>query len=366
MGSKKPAVFATRSRESFPTPLLDKLEEQCEVSYWKEDAPVTREALMQGVKGKETLLCLLTDKVDRAVIEEADKLKVVATMSVGYDHLDLDALKERNIKIGYTPGALTAATADMTVTLLLATSRRLLEGNAALKAGKWAAWSPLWMCGPEMSGSTVGVVGLGQIGRAVMQRLKPFGVGRFVYSGRTKKEESWEEGADFLPFEQLLKVSDFVIVTCAFSPELHHLFNSKAFEQMKRSSILINTSRGGIINQDDLVSALNERKIFAAGLDVMTPEPLPTDHPLAQLDNCVLAPHLGSATLQTRGKMMVMTVDNILSGQHIILKLINDHEENDVERNGNGNHKKRIEDYNQDGRRKIAEIPANLFVEYYI
>jgi len=170
------------------------------------------------------------------------------------------------------------------------------------------------MCGPEMSGSTVGIVGLGQIGRAVMQRLKPFGVGRFVYSGRTKKDQSWEDGAEFLPFEQLLKVSDFVLVTCAFSPELHHLFNTNTFDMMKTSSILINTSRGGIINQDDLVTALKEGKIFAAGLDVMTPEPLPTDHPLTQLNNCVLAPHLGSATLQTRGKMMTMTVDNILSG----------------------------------------------------
>jgi len=310
----KPTVYVTRSREAFPRPMLDKLEEQCDVSYWKEDAPVTTEALVEGVKGKDALLCLLTDKVDKAVIEEGDKLKVVATMSVGYDHLDLAALKERNIKVGYTPGVLTAATADMTVTLLLATARKLLEGNAALKAGQWSAWSPLWMCGPEMSGSTVGIVGLGQIGRAVMQRLKPFGVGRFVYSGRTKKDQSWEDGAEFLPFEQLLKVSDFVLVTCAFSPELHHLFNTKTFDMMKTSSILINTSRGGIINQDDLVTALKEGKIFAAGLDVMTPEPLPTDHPLTQLGNCVLAPHLGSATLQTRGKMMTMTVDNILSG----------------------------------------------------
>jgi len=312
--SVKPAVFVTRSRDAFPAPMLDKLEGECEVSYAVDDTPISREALLHGVQGVEGLLCLLTDKVDKEVIDAADKLKVLATMSVGHDHLDLALLKERGVKVGYTPGVLTAATADMTVSLLLATSRRILEGNAALKAGKWSAWSPLWMCGPELAGSTVGIVGLGQIGRAVMLRLQPFGVSRFLYSGRGRKEEEWEAGATFVPFQQLLKESDFVVVTCSYSPEQLHMFDKAAFDMMKETSVLINTSRGGIINQDDLVTALREGSIFAAGLDVMTPEPLPTDHPLAALDNCVLAPHLGSATLQTRARMMAMTVDNLLAG----------------------------------------------------
>lgn len=312
----KPAVLATRSRETFPPTVLNELESSCSVTYWKTNTPIPHQDLLKMIKGKDALLCLLTDQVNEEVLQESDKLKVVATMSVGYDHLDLEALKERNIKVGYTPGVLTDATADLTVAVLLATSRRLLEGNMALKSGNWSTWSPQWMCGPQLSGSTVGIVGLGQIGRSVMLRLKPFGVNRFVYCGRSKKDDGWEEGAEFLTFDELLQSSDFVIITCSYAPDLHHMFNSRAFGLMKESSVLVNTSRGGVINQDDLVEALTNHKIFGAGLDVMTPEPLPTDHPLIKLNNCVLVPHLGSATIQTREKMLKITVENILAGLH--------------------------------------------------
>jgi len=312
--STQPQVFVTRCRTSFPLPMLEKLEAVCKVSYWSADTPIPRQYLMEQIQGKDALFCLLTDRLDEEVLQQADKLKVVATMSVGFDHLHMKTLKERNIKVGYTPGVLTDATADLTVSLLLATSRRLLEGNSAVLEGSWPAWSPLWMCGPGLAGSTVGIVGLGTIGSAVMRRLKPFGVNRFVYSGRTKKDSAWEDGAEFLPFEELLQVSDFVIVTCAYSPELCNMFDSRAFGLMKKTSVLINTSRGGVINQDHLVEALTNGQIFAAGLDVMTPEPLPIDHPLTKLNNCVLIPHLGSATIQTRHKMMEMTVENLLAG----------------------------------------------------
>lgn len=310
----KPKVFVTRSRDSFPDPMLDQLEAACSVSYFSKDSPIPKQELVQDIKDKDALLCLLTDRVDKEVLQEANALKVVATMSVGYDHLDIEALKERDVKVGYTPGVLTDATADLTVSLLLTTSRRLIEGNAALKAGDWSAWSPLWMCGPQLFESTVGIVGLGEIGRSVMKRLKPFGVKRFVYCGRTKKDESYEDGAEFVTFDELLQDSDFVVITCSYTPDLLHKFDRRAFNLMKKGSVLINTSRGGIINQDDLVVALTNGDIFAAGLDVMTPEPLPTDHPLTKLDNCVLVPHLGSATIQTRGKMMQMTVENLLAG----------------------------------------------------
>jgi len=312
--STQPQVFVTRSRTSFPAPMLEKLEAGCSVSYWKEDKPIPRQELILHIQGKDALLCLLTDKLDEEVLHHADKLQVVATMSVGFDHLDLKKLKERHIKVGYTPGVLTDATADLTVSLLLATSRRLLEGNCAVLEGSWPAWSPLWMCGPALSSSTVGIVGLGTIGSAVMRRLKPFGVSRFVYSGRTRKDSAREDGAEFVPFEELLQVCDFVIVTCSYSPELANMFDSRAFSLMKKTSVLINTSRGGVINQEDLVEALTNGKIFAAGLDVMTPEPLPTNHPLTKLSNCLLIPHLGSATIQTRHKMMEMTVENLLAG----------------------------------------------------
>jgi len=314
--SEKPSLYVTRSRESFPPEQMNRLEEIFDVSFWKDNSPIPKKDLKKNLVNKEALYCLLTDKVDSEVLpsEDESKLKVVATMSVGHDHLDIPELKKRNIRIGYTPRVLTDATADLTVSLLLATSRRLLEGNKSLKNGDWPAWSPFWMCGPELKGSTVGIVGLGCIGQAVLQRLKPFGVKKFLYCGRNKKDDNLEDGAVFVPFEELLKDSDFVIVTCSYSEDMKHMFNKQCFQAMKKSSILINTSRGGIIDQDALFDALLEGDIAAAGLDVMTPEPLPVEHRLTRLDNCVLIPHLGSATLQTRTKMVEMTVENIILG----------------------------------------------------
>jgi len=314
MSQSKPKVYTTRSRDSFPSSVMSVLESSCEVSYWVDNSVIPKKDLISNIKDKDALFCLLTDKVDKEILDSADNLKVVSTMSVGFDHLDLEALAAKGVKVGYTPGVLTASTADLTVSLLLATSRRLIEGSTALKCGTWSSWSPLWLCGPELSGSTVGIVGLGQIGQAVMTRLKNFGVAKFVYCGRTKKDADYEDGAQFVTFEELLTVSDFVLVTCSYSPDMQHKFDKKAFSKMKQTSILINTSRGGIINQDDLVEALKNKDIFAAGLDVMTPEPLPISHPLIALDNCVLIPHLGSATIQTRTIMSKMTVDNILAG----------------------------------------------------
>lgn len=305
------SIFVTRMREEIPDNATKMMESKYKVTYWTEPGPITRAGLLEGVVGVDALYCILTDKIDKDVLDRADNLKVISTMSVGLDHLDLETIKAKNIRVGYNPDVLTDAVADLTVGLLLATSRRLLEGNSALKSGDWGAWHPLWLCGPQLKGSTVGIVGLGRIGRAVVKRLKPFGVKEFLYSGRTKKEESDEEGAVFSTFENLLKESDFVILTLAYTPESKDLFDEKAFKLMKKSSILINPSRGAVINQDHLVTALKDGSIFGAGLDVMTPEPLPIDHPLTSLPNCTLVPHLGSATIETRALMGVMTVENI-------------------------------------------------------
>jgi len=307
-------ILVTRSRQAFPTEAMNLLEQSCQVTYHTEDKPIPKEDLLAGIKDKDGLLCLLTDKIDSQVLDAAgSSLKVVGTMSVGTDHLDIKEMKSRNIRIGYTPDVLTAATADLAVALLLATSRRLLEGNKALKTGGWSSWDPLWLCGPGLSGSTVGIVGLGRIGEAIMCRLKPFGVSQFVYSGRSKKPDHVENGAKFVTFDQLIETADFVMVSTAFTEQMRGLFNKEVFDRMKSSAVLINISRGGIINQEALYDALKTKQIFAAGLDVMEPEPLPTDHPLTKLDNCVLIPHLGSAELQTRGLMANMTVNNILN-----------------------------------------------------
>lgn len=263
----------------------------------------------------DAIFCLLTDKIDREVLDRARKLKILSTMSVGYDHLSLDELKKRNIKVGYTPNILTDATAELTVALLLATSRRLLEANEQARTGGWSSWSPFWMCGPGLSGSTVGIVGFGRIGQEVAKRLKPFNVKRILYQNRSVKiKEAGEIGAEKVDFHQLLEQSDFVIVTVSLTADTANLFNEAAFKKMKSTAVFINTSRGGVVDQEALIEALRNKTIWAAGLDVMIPEPLPTDNPLFKLKNCVILPHIGSASLDTRNNMAMLAAKNIIAG----------------------------------------------------
>lgn len=275
------------------------------------DGPIPRADLITNLSDKHGLFCMLTDKIDKEVLQNAPKLKVIATMSVGYDHLALDEIRKRNIKIGYTPDILTDATAELTVGLLLATSRRLLEASYEAKNGGWKAWSPFWMCGPSLSGSTVGIVGFGRIGQEVGKRLMPFHVKRFIYYGRNEKTN--EIGAKLVTFDELLRESDFVIVTCALTPETKEIFNKTAFEKMKSSAVFVNTSRGTVVDQNALIEALQSKKILAAGLDVTTPEPLPVDSELFNLKNCVVLPHIGSAAIETRKQMAILTAKNIVS-----------------------------------------------------
>lgn len=269
---------------------------------------------------------MLTDKIDNEILNKAPNLKVIATMSVGYDHLEVEEIKKRGIKIGYTPNVLTDATAELTVALLLATSRRLLEASNEARNGGWQAWSPFWMCGPGLSGSVVGIVGFGRIGQEVAKRLKPFNVKKIIYYNRSERaEEAKQIGASRVAFDDLLKESDFVIVTCSLTPDTKNLFNEDTFNKMKRRAVFINTSRGAIVDQDALVRALQNQTIWAAGLDVMTPEPLPLDSPLFKLSNCVILPHIGSAAIETRNYMAVLTAENIiaaLKGQKLPAELI--------------------------------------------
>lgn len=234
-------------------------------------------------------------------------------MSVGYDHLDLNEIKKRQIRVGYTPDILTDATAELTVALLLATSRRLLEANSEARTGGWQAWAPFWMCGPGLGNSTVGIVGFGRIGQEVAKRLKPFNVKEIIYFNRSIRKEAEEIGARKVDLDELLTSSDFVIACCALTPETKELFNDQAFKAMKKTAVFVNTSRGAVVDQDALVRALTNGEIWGAGLDVMTPEPLPLDHPLLKLKNCVILPHIGSACIETRKLMAVLTANNILA-----------------------------------------------------
>ncbi|KAM8733300.1 glyoxylate reductase/hydroxypyruvate reductase [Acanthopagrus schlegelii] len=287
----------------------------CEVSLWDSDEPVPREELLKGVQGAHGLLCLLSDKIDAEVLDAAGpNLKVISTLSVGFDHMALDEIKKRGIRVGYTPDVLTDATAELTVALLLATARRLPEGVEEVKNGGWSSWKPLWLCGYGLSGSTVGVIGLGRIGMAIAQRLKPFGVKKLLYSGRTAKAHAAEVNGEFVPLDTLVSESDFIVVSCSLTPETQGLCDKAFFSKMKKTAVFVNSSRGAVVNQEDLYEALTTGQIAAAGLDVTTPEPLPTNHPLLTLKNCVVLPHIGSATYSTRGIMAALSARNLLGG----------------------------------------------------
>ncbi|KAG8454965.1 hypothetical protein GDO86_001255 [Hymenochirus boettgeri] len=259
----------------------------CNFQQWDSDEPIPRTQLLKDISGAHGLLCLLSDKIDKEVLDTAGpNLKIISTLSVGFDHLALDEIKKRGIRVGYTPDVLTDATAELTVALLLTTCRRLPEAIEEVKNGGWKTWAPMWMCGYGLSGSTVGVIGLGRIGMAIARRLKPFGVKKFLYTGHQPKPENAELNAEFVSCEKLAEESDFVIVSCSLTPETEGLCNKDFFQKMKKTSIFINTSRGSVVNQEDLYQALASGQIASAGLDVTTPEPLPTDHPLLTLKNC--------------------------------------------------------------------------------
>ncbi|XP_006630094.2 glyoxylate reductase/hydroxypyruvate reductase-like [Lepisosteus oculatus] len=287
----------------------------CHVQLWDSDEPVPQAELLKGVSGARGLLCLLSDNIDQEVLDAAGPdLKVISTLSVGFDHLAIEDIRNRGIRVGYTPDVLTDATAELTVALLLATARRIPEAVAEVKNGGWSTWKPLWMCGYGLSGSTVGVIGLGRIGLAIAKRLKPFGVKRLLYWGRTPKPEASEVEGEFVPLDALLGESDFVVVSCALTPETQQLCSKDFFGKMKKTAVFVNSSRGAVVNQEDLYEALSSGQIAAAGLDVTTPEPLPPDHPLLKLKNCVILPHIGSATYSTRGIMSVLAANNLLAG----------------------------------------------------
>ncbi|MCX7852301.1 MAG: D-glycerate dehydrogenase [Caldilineales bacterium] len=307
-----PRVFVTRR---LPEPAMSRLyEAPLVLDLWPEAEPPPYDNLRRRVAGCQGLLCLLTDRIDEGVLDAAGPaLRVVSQMAVGVDNIDLAACTRRGIPVGHTPGVLTEATADLAVALMLATARRLVEAANDVKAGRWRTWDPMGWVGPDLHGSTVGIVGLGRIGAAVARRLRGFAV-RLLYHNPRPSPFADEVGATWVPWETLLAASDFLTLHCPYSPATHHLINAAALAQMKPTAILINTARGGVVDQEALLQALRAGQIAAAGLDVTTPEPLPPDHPLLSLPNVVVLPHIGSASLSARRRMAEMAVDNLLAG----------------------------------------------------
>jgi len=283
---------------------------------WEGELPPPKEVLLREVAGCDGLLCLLTDPIDKEVIDAGKRLRVISQYAVGVDNIDLEAATARGIPVGHTPGVLTEATADLTFALLLAAARRIPEGVEHVRQGRWRTWEPMVLLGREVWGKTIGIVGLGRIGTAVARRARGFAM-RVLYHSRSRKPDLEAElGVEYTPLEDLLAQADFVSLHCPLTPETHHLIDEAALRRMKPTAILINAARGPVVDTDALLRALREGWIEAAALDVTDPEPLPADHPLLDLPNCIVVPHLGSATVAARERMAVMATENLLAGLH--------------------------------------------------
>lgn len=307
----QPKVFITRR---IPTN-LDQLQQIATVEVWAERQPPPYDVLLEKVKTIDGLICLLTDQIDRQLIEAATGLKVISQMAVGYDNIDIPAATARRILVGHTPGVLTNATADFAWALLMAAARRVVEADRFTRVGEWRTWEPDLLLGPNVTGATLGIVGFGRIGQAMARRAKGFEM-RILYASRHQCDAQLERslGVEFVEFDRLLQESDFVTVHTPLSDDTYHLFSDREFKLMKPSAILINTARGGIVDSDALYRAMSSGQIAAAALDVTEPEPIPMDSPLLTLNNLIIAPHIGSASRQTREKMATMTMENLMAG----------------------------------------------------
>lgn len=307
----KPKVLITRR---VPQAGIDRVAEVCDIELWDSDLPIPREVLLQKVADKDGLYCLLTERINDELLDAAPHLKVVSQMAVGFDNIDVPACTSRGIPVGNTPGVLTETTADFTWALLMSAARRIVEGVEYVRAGKWVTWGPLLLLGPDLYGATIGIVGMGRIGQAVARRAMGFGM-RILYHDAFEIPGVAEEfGATRVDMDTLLAESDFVTLHVNLTPETHHMINAAALRAMKPTAILVNAARGPVVDHDALVEALRTGEIAYAALDVTEPEPLPADHPLVHMPNCIVVPHIASASIATRTKMALMAAENLIAG----------------------------------------------------
>ncbi len=311
--TERPRVFVART---IPDAGLGLIHAAAETEVWPGELPPPREVLLERVRGLDGLLALLTDRVDDELLDAAGpQLKVVSNFAVGYDNIDVAACARRGVAVGNTPGVLTETTADLAFALLMAVARRVGEALDYVRDDRWQTWGPLLLMGKDIHGATLGLVGFGRIGREMARRATGFGM-RTLYFSRTRADEATERelGATYAPFDQLLADSDFVSVHTALNDETHHLIDAGAMARMKPGAILVNTSRGPVVDQAALVDALRSGHLFGAGLDVTDPEPLRADHPLVALPNCLIVPHIASASERTRDRMAEKAARNLVAG----------------------------------------------------
>jgi glyoxylate reductase len=308
----RPKVFVSRR---IPDAGLKPITERCDAEVWPDRLPPPAEVLREKVRDCDGLVSLLTDRVDAALLSAAPRLRVVSNYAVGFNNVDVAACTARGVAVGNTPGVLTDATADTAVMLLMAAARRLGESMADAKAGRWLTWEPMGWLGQDLVGRTLGIVGMGRIGFAAAKRLH-LGWGMTVlYTDQVSVSLAESElGARRVDLDELLAASDFVSVHTDLNPTTKGMFNRERFAKMKPTAVFVNTARGPLVDQAALADALRRGVIFAAGLDVTDPEPLPPDHELYSLPNCVIVPHIASATVGTRDAMARICADNLLAG----------------------------------------------------
>ena len=306
-----PKVFVTRIIRDKG---LDLVREACQADIWPEKLPPSREVLLERVRGVDGMLCLLTDRVNGEVMDAAGpRLKVISNHAVGFDNIDVAAATERGIPVGNTPGILTDATADMAFALMMAAGRRVVEAEKFLHAGKWKTWGPSMLLGVDFAGATLGIIGFGRIGQAVAKRATGFDM-RVLYYDPGASAPDPVLPAVSTDLDTLLRESDFVSVHVPLTPETRHMVDAEFLAKLKSNAVLVNTARGGVLDQSALYKTLKEQRIFAAALDVTDPEPLPLDSPLLGLDNCIIVPHIASASVQSRDMMAFLSAKNLIAG----------------------------------------------------
>jgi glyoxylate reductase len=306
-----PRVLLTREYPPIAKELLAK--ENYEVTTWPEQRPMTPEELVAHAKQADALLCTITDKITPEFLRECSHLKVIAQFGVGYDNINVPEATKYGVAVGNTPGVLTDATADTAFALLLSVARKTVYVHKQILAGNWRSFEPNRRLGVELKGKTLGILGLGRIGTEMARRCKgAYGMNIIYHNRKNNIEAEQELGARLVSWDELLRESDIISAHCALTDETRGIFNKEAFDKMKKSAIFINTARGPVHNEEDLYHALTSQKIWGAGLDVTNPEPMAADNPMLSMENVVVLPHIGSATIEARTGMARLAAENII------------------------------------------------------
>ena len=307
----KPKVYICRQ---LPEEIVAPVRDHYDVRMWESASEaVPRDVLLKEATDADALWVVISDQIDKEVLDAAPKLKMIANMAVGFNHIDVQEAHARDIIVTNTPDVLTETTADLAFALLMATGRDLIGAENALRGGRWTSWEPLGFTGVDIHGATLGIVGMGRIGEAVMRRAKGFNMDVLYHNRHRKSEMEDMHGCRYAELPDLLASSDFVLILVPYSEETKGMIGARELSQMKESGILVNVARGGIVDEDALFDALRLKEIRAAGLDVFETEPVPLDHPLLTLPNVTALPHIGSATVKTRMAMMQLNADALVA-----------------------------------------------------